>query len=67
MLSIYTLFEVFRCTGYEDMKGGAKCTVDTGWYRVMSRSWAMSPFDAAHTCNVIGTVPMRLSCTIFEI
>jgi len=36
--------------------------------REHSRSWAMPPFDRAHTtCYSTSREPMRLSCTVFEI
>jgi len=48
-----TKFEVSRFTRYEAMNGGAKCR-KMGWFGVVrghSRSWAMSPFDRAHTTS----------------
>jgi len=42
-----------------------------GWFgavRGHSRSWAMSPFDRAHTiCYLTLIETMHLSCTVFEI
>ena len=65
-----TKFEGSRCTCYEAMNGGAKCRI-WGWFGVVRghpKSWAMSPFDRAHTTSystLIETV--RVSCTIVEI
>ena len=70
MVSQYTKFEVFRFTRYEAMNGGAKCR-NMGWFGVVkghSRSWAMPPFDSAHTTSYSTLIEtMCLSCTVFEI
>ena len=61
-----TKFKVSRFTSYEAMKGGAKCK--NGVVRRHSRSWAMPPFDRAHTTfysTLIETV--RISFAVFEI
>ena len=70
MVSQCTKFEVSRFTLYEAVNGGAKCK-KIGWFGVVrgdSRSWAMTPFDRAHTTfysTLIET--MCLSFTVFEI
>jgi len=70
MVSQCTKFEVSRFTRYEAMNGGAKCS-KMGWFgavRGHSRSWAMPPFDRAHTTSYSTLIEtMRLSCTVFEI
>ena len=46
-----TKFEVSRFTRYEAMNGGAKVQ-KMGWFgTVKLRSWAMPPFDRAHTTS----------------
>ena len=70
MVSQCTKFEVSRFTRYEAVNSGAKCR-KWGWFEVVrghSRSWAMPPFDRAHTTfysTLIET--MCLSFTVFEI
>ena len=51
-----TKFEVSRFTRYEAMNGGAKCRKKDGWFgavRGHSRSWAVKPFDTAHTTSYL--------------
>jgi len=70
MINQCTKFEVSRFTRYEAMNGGAKCRKWGGFGAVRGylRSWAMPPFDRAHTTSYLTSIePMRLSCTIFEI
>ena len=70
MINQCTKCEVSRFTRYEAMNGGSKCT-KMEWFGVVrghSRSWAMPPFDTAHTTfysTLIET--MRLSFTVFDI
>jgi len=53
MVNQCTKLEVSRFTHYEAMNGGAKCTKWGGFGAVRrhSRSWAMPPFDRAHTTS----------------
>jgi len=70
MVSRCTKYKVSRFTRYEAVNGGAKCR-KWGWFWVVrghSRSWAMPPFDRAHTTSYSTLIEtMRLSFTIFEI
>ena len=66
MVSQCTKFEVSRFTRYEAVNGGAKCRKWGGLGH--SRSWAMPPFDRAHTTSYSTLIEtMHLSCTVFEI
>ena len=70
MVSQCTKFEVSRFTGYEAVNGGAKCRKwgGLGVFRGHSRSWAMPPFDRAHTASYSTLIEtMCLSFTVFEI
>jgi len=70
MVNRCTKFEVSRFIRYEAMNGGAKCRKwgGLGMVRGHSRSWAMPPFDRAHTtCYSTLIETMRLSCTVFDI
>jgi len=70
MVSKCTRFEVFKFTLYEAMNGGTKFRKWGGFgvVRGHSRSWAMPPFDRAHTTYYSTlTETVRLSCTVFEI
>jgi len=63
-------FEVSRLTRYEAVNGGAKCKKWGGLevFRGHSRSWAMPPFDRAHTTSYSTLIEtMCLSFTVFEI
>ena len=70
MINQFTKFEVSRFARYEAMNGGAKCR-KWGWFvavRGLSRLWAMSQFDRAHTTSYSTFIEtMHLSCTVFEI
>jgi len=70
MVSQCTKYEVSRFTRYEAVNGGAKCR-KMGWFGVVrrhSRSWAMPPFDRAHTTSYSTLIEtMCLSFTVFEI
>ena len=62
MVSQCTKFEDSRVTRYEAMIGGAK-----GVVRGHSRSWAMPPFDRAHTTSYLTLIEtMCLSFIVFE-
>jgi len=69
MVSQCTKFEVSRFTRYEAMNGGAKCRKSGGLGgQGHSRSWAMPPFDRAHTTSYTTLIEtICLSCTVFEI
>ena len=68
MVSQCTKFEVSRFTGYEAVNGGAKLWGGLGVFRGHSRSWAMPPFDRAHTASYSTLIEtMCLSFTVFEI
>jgi len=70
MVNQCTKFEVSRFTRYEAMNGGAKMQ-KIEWFGVIrghSKSWAMPPFDRAHTTSYSTLIEnMRLSFTVFEI
>ena len=70
IVSQCTKVEVSRFTPYEAVNGGAKCRKrgGLGVFRGHSRSWAMPPFDRAHTTSYSTLIEtMCLSCTVFEI
>ena len=70
MVSQCTKRVVSRFTRYEAMNGGSKCRKwgGLGWLRGHSRSWAMPPFDRAHTTSYKTLIEtMCPSCTVFEI
>ena len=70
MLSQCTKFEISRFTLYEAMNGKMQ---KMGWFGVVrghsrSRSWAMPPFDRAHTTSYSTLIEtMCLSFAVFEI
>jgi len=53
VVSQCTEYEVSRFTRYEAVNGGAKCRKwgGLGVFKGHSRSWAMPPFDRAHTTS----------------
>jgi len=65
MVNQCTKFEVSRFTCYEAINGSAKCRKlgCLGWLW----SWAMPPFDRAHTISYLTFETMSLSFTIFKI
>jgi len=72
MVSQCTKFEVSRFTRYEAINGGAKCRKWGGLglllVRGHSKSWAMPPFDRAHTTPYSTLIEtMCLSFAVFEI
>jgi len=73
MISQCTKFEVPKFTRCEAMNGGAKYRKwgGLGWFEVVrghSRSWAMPPFDRAHTTSYSTLIEsMCLSFAVFEI
>ena len=69
MVSQWTKYEVSRFTRYEAMNGGAKCRKWGALGQLgHSRSWAMPPFDRAHTTSYSTLIEtMSLSFTVFEI
>jgi len=70
MVSQCTKFEASRFTSCEAMNGGAKCRKWGGLWVVRghSRSWAMPPFDRAHTTSYSTLLEtMRLSFAVFVI
>jgi len=70
MVSQCTKTEVSRFTSYEAINGSAKCR-KWGWFgmaRGHSRSWAMPPFDRAHTTSYSTSIETMCICfTVFEI
>ena len=70
MVSQCTKFEVSMFTRYEAVNGGAKCRK---WGNICvvrghSRSWAIPPFDRAHTTSYLTLIEITcLSFTVFEI
>jgi len=69
MVSHCIKFEVSRFTRYEATNGGENAENGVVWaVRGQLRSWAMPPFDRAHTTSYSTLIEtMRLSCTVFEI
>jgi len=69
MVSHCTKFEVSRFIRYEAVNGGAKCRKcgGLGVFRRHLRSWAMPPFDRAHTTSYSTLIEtICLSFTVFE-
>ena len=63
MANLYTKFEVYICTRYEDMKSGTKCR-NWGGLGKYSRSSAMSQFDRMHMTSYSTLIEtMHLPCT----
>ena len=71
MINVPTKFEVSTVSRYGDMKCVKMHKIWFWWFGVVRghpRSWAMSPFDRAHTISYSSLIEtMRLSCTVFEL